>query len=209
MKTTRILAFILGVTGLGVGVFCLSHRPPQQAPTERSGPSTQSVDIVVDDRTVAGTDVFALVEPVWNAANIYDGWSEYEESLRPFTLSQRHLFAIEWYRAEVNNGGHDQFFSNSTGIVWEDAVRGFEAIGLIDGANILRTASQRIGGAARDRSMREAQLEATNASFDDLDTRFYKLEETGALDRMMLGFARGRPHDFHFRGRVERLVFTP
>ncbi|HCZ34456.1 MAG TPA: hypothetical protein DHV26_00850, partial [Cytophagales bacterium] len=30
----------------------------------------------------------------------------------------------------VSNGGHLQFYSNSTGSVWEDAVKGFKLIGL-------------------------------------------------------------------------------
>ncbi len=170
--------------------------------------ATQSVDVVVDDKTIAGSDVFALIEPVWYRVDIYKTWTEYEATLRPFSESQRHLFAIQWYRSEVANGGHDQFFFNSTGIVWEDAVKGFEAIGLLEGAGILRTASGRIEGAARDRFKRQDQLDRANADFEDLDTRFYKLEESGELDRRMLAFARQHPADFYFSGRVERFVET-
>ena len=49
--------------------------------------------------------------------------------MNPFSLPQRYVFAIQWHIGEVNNGGHYQFYDNSTGIVWEDSLKGFEVIG--------------------------------------------------------------------------------
>jgi hypothetical protein len=138
--------------------------------------------------------------------DIYGSWKRYEATLTPFTKSQRWLFAIQWYRCEVNNGGHGQFFGNSTGIVWEDAVDGLRAIGLVEAADILQLASARIGGASRERSKREAQLDAARADFADLDDQFYDLEEAGAFDAKMLTFARQHANDFDFSGTVERLI---
>lgn len=201
MSGTQIAIVVLAAVVLGVGLVYWSRHPPKSGPV-----ATQYVDVIIDDKTLAGNDVFALIEPVWDAVDIYKSWSEYEATLRPFSESQRHLFAIQWYRSEVDNGGHDQFFFNSTGIVTDHALQGLEAIGLTEGVSILRTASQRIGGAARDRSKRQAQLERAKADFEDLDERFYKLEEGGELDRKMLAFARQHPADFYFKGRVQRLV---
>jgi len=201
MTSTQIWGLVLAAIVVAGGLVFWARRTPE-APRV----ATQSVDVVIDDQTLNGSDVFALIEPVWSAVDIYKSWNEYKATLRPFSESQRHLFAIQWYRSEVNNGGHDQFFFNSTGIVWEHAVQGFEAIGLTEGADILRTASGRIGGAARDRFERQAQLERANADFEDLDSRFYRLDESGELDRKMLAFARQHPTDFYFKGRVKRLV---
>jgi len=53
-------------------------------------------------------------------------------------LPQRYIFTIEWYIAEVNNGGHDQFYFNSTGIVWKNALKGFEEIKHTKAHNILK-----------------------------------------------------------------------
>ena len=36
---------------------------------------------------------------------------------------------MHWLGAEVANRGFQQFLSNSTGIVWEDAYKGYQAIG--------------------------------------------------------------------------------
>jgi hypothetical protein len=168
---------------------------------------TVTVHVAIDDATVSSaTDVFALIEPLWDRVDIYESWERYQATLRPFTSSQRHLFAIQWYRSEVNNGGHEQFFGNSTGIVWEHAVEGLQAIGLVEAATILKSASERLGGASRDRTGREAQLEAARADFEDLDDRFFELERTGAFAQTMLTFARKHSGDFRFNGTVERIV---
>ena len=43
-----------------------------------------------------------------------------------------------WYIAEVNNGGHDQFYFNSTGIVWKDALAGFGELGIDEAVEIIQ-----------------------------------------------------------------------
>ena len=70
-----------------------------------------------------------LIQPAWETVNIYGSYEEYEESLKPYTIEQRYLLAMHWLGAEVANGGFQQFLSNSTGIVWEDAYKGYQAIG--------------------------------------------------------------------------------
>ncbi len=171
---------------------------------------TETVHVVITTSTVkTTTDAFSLIEPLWERVDIYDSWARYEATLQPFSVSQRHLFAIHWYRSEVSNGGHEQFFSNSTGIVCEHAVAALEAVGLLEGADILRAASQRLGGASRERETRQSQMESAGANFEDLDDRFFDLEGTGVLDAKMLAFARERPFDFLFDGDVKRIVLPP
>ena len=72
----------------------------------------------------ATDDMWTINEPAYWTINIYGSYDDYIESAKDFTLEQRYLNAICWYFAEVNNGGHHQFFYNSTGIVWEDALAG-------------------------------------------------------------------------------------
>jgi Domain of unknown function (DUF4375) len=168
---------------------------------------TEVVQISLDEETVLqAADILSLVEPLWERVDIYGSWEQYLATLKPFSPAQRHLFAIQWYRCEVDNGGHCQFFSNSTGIVWEHAVEGFAAIGLPEGAAILQAASDRVGGASRDRIKREAQLDSVGEDFDDLDERFYAMDETGAIDEKMLRFARAHAAEFRFDGTVERVI---
>ena len=63
-----------------------------------------------------------LIEPFWYMVSIYDSLEVYHREAEPLSDAQRKLLALFWYDAEVCNGGHSQFFFNSTGIVWKDAI---------------------------------------------------------------------------------------
>ena len=170
---------------------------------EPEGTMDGRVHVTIDRSVIAGDDAFAVIEPVWWTANIYEGPKVYEASLAPFTRPQRLLFAVHWYRAEVNNGGHDQFYFNSTGIVWRDALAGFELLGLVEFAAVLRESAQRLGGEpSLDRGARQEALERIEPDFSDIDDRFYELEKSVDLDARMIEFMRKRPEDFLFDGLV-------
>jgi hypothetical protein len=167
----------------------------------------ETVDVCVDENTVAAGDPWAVIEPVWWTANIYDGPEQYELSLLPFSRSQRLVFAVFWYRSEVNNGGHHQFYFNSTGIVWKDALEAFQAMGAPEFASILAESAARLGGSpSLDRHERSEQLEAFAPDFNDLDDRFYEAENRLNLDDRVISFIRTRPSDFFFEGKIRRAV---
>jgi hypothetical protein len=168
---------------------------------------TEKVHVVVNDNTIATGDDWAVIEPVWWLANIYDGPGAYEQSLQPFSQSQRYVFAVRWYHSEVNNGGHLQFYSNSTGIVWQDALNGLEAMGLEKAANILRISADRLGGSpSLDRQERQDQLDEHQPDFEDCDEAFYKLQERVDFEEITIDFIRHHPSDFYFVGTIERIV---
>jgi Domain of unknown function (DUF4375) len=164
------------------------------------------VDICVDEGAIAADPWVALV-PVWWTATIYDGPEQYELSLMPFSRSQRLLFAVVWYRNEVNNGGHQQFFSNSTGIVWRDALGALDAMELPNLSSILAEAATRLGGSpSLDRAERMEQLDTFAPNFRDLDRRFYEAEKKLNLDDQIAKFIRTRPAGFFFVGKIRRAV---
>jgi Domain of unknown function (DUF4375) len=167
----------------------------------------ETVHVQVDDSTIAAGDPGAVMHPVWWSANIYDGPVAYEKSLEQFSRSQRLVFAVLWYIREVNNGGHRQFYSNSTGIVWKDALEGFEALGIPRAANILRISAERMGGSpSLDRGERNEQLMSHEPDFKDLDEAFWDLQEKANLDDVIMRFIRAQPADFYFSGTIERVV---
>jgi hypothetical protein len=127
--------------------------------------------------------------------------------LKPFSHSQRVLSALHWYIAEVNNGGHEQFYFNSTGIVWPDALEAFRLIGVPEGAEIIQQSADRFADSpSRERDARQRQMEEKSPDFEDLDARFYSLQERVDLNARMLEFARAHPAEFRFTGTVERPV---
>ena len=94
----------------------------------------------------ATDDMWTINEPMYWTINIYGSYDDYLESAKSFTVEQRYLNAISWYFAEVNNGGHHQFFYNSTGIVWEDALAGLRLFKMDPLADNLQSVVDYFGG---------------------------------------------------------------
>jgi len=167
--------------------------------------------VVVDDAKIAaGVEAGHpgdVIEPVWFLSDIYHGPLVYEHTLRQFSRPQRLVRAMSLYLYEVNNGGHRQFFSNSSGIVWRDARDCFEAIGVPRGAQILSIAAERMGGEpSLERDERMEQLEAHNPDFKDLDEALYELDQRANLNKEMMLYISSLRADFYFSGTIEKVV---
>jgi hypothetical protein len=118
--------------------------------------------LTINDEVINKGDWSLIIGPVWWAVNM-DGEQEYANSLRPFSREQRYIHAIAWYLADVNNGGHSQFYLNSTGIVWKDALEAFKEIGLEQLAEIIDKSVSRIGGnPSLDQAKRREQQRSIN-----------------------------------------------
>src|SRR5690606_38992919 len=71
-----------------------------------------------------------------------------------------HLFAAHWLQSEVRNGGFDQFFANSTGVLAPEAELGFKAIGMPNAAAVIAEQMAWFGPVyPREREDRERKLE--------------------------------------------------
>ncbi len=164
------------------------------------------VDIHIDRSTIENAlGSMEIIDPVWWLASFYETPAMYEQSLARFTQAQRLVWAMHWYLAEVYNGGHDQFYSNSTGMVWADALSGFATVGFPDLEAILRESAVRLGGSpALDHSRRRAQVDELRADFDDLDQRLYTSREGGEFEDRIMDWIRQRPSEFVFDGIVRR-----
>ena len=160
--------------------------------------------IKIDDKVIETRDPMKVIDPLWWTVSIYDSKQKYEKDLKPFSLHQRDVFALMWYMAEINNGGHSQFYFNSTGIVWEDAMKGFERIGLTEGKEIIEESVKRFGTRPSfDREDRENALDKLNEDFDDLDSRFYKLDSAVNITEKIADYILKNKTAFYFEGNVE------
>jgi hypothetical protein len=193
------LKTVLLITALAV----TSCQPADNGGSSVSPVVSENKHFVVDDALIENDDVYAVIDPVWWTANIYDGVEAYERSLSSYSKQQRLVFAVTWYRSEVNNGGHDQFYYNSTGIVWPDALEAFQVIGLDSFAEVLNQSAERFSSPpSRDRDARNDQMDTDEPEFDDLDTRFYALEESVDMDAKLMEYIRRNRSDFYFDGSV-------
>ena len=157
---------------------------------------------VIDDELIDEGNVQAVIEPLWWSVSVYDGETEMYDGLERFTEPQSYVWAIQWYISEVENGGHDRFFRNFTGIVWQLALEGLNAIGCLHSAEILTEAIQRIGGSPSfDREQRLLEMKRHNAGFDDLDDAFYS--GSSSLEHALCDYIQSNREDFYFDGEVE------
>ena len=146
-----------------------------------------------------------LIQPLWYSVSIYDGLDVYNQNLKPFSDAQRKLLALFWYDSEVCNGGHDQFFFNSTGIVWKDAIEGMRMIGADQYADNFQKAVDMFGGSIPfDRGERIAAMDklSENEEFDDfeeIDT-FYYDDECMDIEQLMNDYVKLHAADFVVKG---------
>lgn len=155
----------------------------------------------VSDEQIDDGDIQSVITPLWWAVSIYDGETEMYDALDNFTDPQKYVWAVQWYYAEVENGGHDQFFYNDTGIVWSLALEGLREMGCDTVAEILEQAAHRLGGTPSfDRATRWQEMERHNAEFDDLDQEFYECDSL--LDKAIREYVRSNREDFYFDGTV-------
>lgn len=193
MKNAIILSFILLVVLLSGCDKNSNEEKTVEYKTEK---------IVVDDAVISSNDDFRVIEPVWWSVSIYDGEKQYNKDLERFSKPQRYVFAIEWYLSEVNNGGHDQFYSNSTGIVWEDAMKGFQEIGATENYNIIKESAIMLGGKPnKDREKRQDELDKYEPNFSELDDRYYASENS--MFEKLHAYIMTNSKDFYFNGEVK------
>ena len=126
------------------------------------------------------------VEPVAMRVNTGEGSKSYRQSLELFTREQRYAHAVLSYACEAYEGGHYQFFFNSSGILWEDAMKGLREIGATECAEILSAAALRAGGfPPADRAERQRMLLQLSPRFADLDARFLRTDPLSLLEDYM------------------------
>lgn len=131
-------------------------------------------------------EIFAITDPSQFSGEItqylYEKTS-YSEDLSPLNEWELTVYFVEELQSEVMNGGFDQYFINSSGDHWQEAVTACEAIGAIQTAELLRKASQAYGcELPKDREEREEAIESNaKDGYDEelsaLDSIFYAYEE--------------------------------
>ncbi len=149
-----------------------------------------------------GTDedlAWRAIEPMWNQVDIYSDGATLRAGLSSATPGQRAIFSNWWYRSEVSNGGHHQFFYNSTGILWEEALEGLRRLEEDRYAKVLESALSNFPESrpSMDRDQRMEQLERVDSQIlDKLDEDFFSLEDQGLLDERVLAYIRAHPEEF-------------
>lgn len=136
-----------------------------------------------------GDLAWAVIEPLWAAVDFSKGGGFVTETLSGATEGQRLLFAVDWCQKEVRNGGFEQFFINSAGMLWKDALAGFLAIGAKDYAVLLEKAlsifpngEAHVSKTERSKVLRSVPKQKRTALFEPLEADFYQLLDSPDTD---------------------------
>lgn len=205
---------ILILVGIGVGIFVITFLTTRILSSNKlqkndSGEEIEysEENVVIDDAVIDQDDVYNIIEPLMWDVDIYSGETSYNQSLKNYSDEQKYVFAIWEYSLEVNNGGHTQFYYNSTGIVWEDAINGFQKIGLTEYYDIIKESISRFGkNPSKDRQKRQSQLDELTSPFNDLDDRFFQLEEDKSIEEALLKYIKDNRDKFYYNGIVRKPV---
>jgi Domain of unknown function (DUF4375) len=132
-------------------------------------------------------DYWDLVDPIWEKISIYGSPDVFLEQYAASPEASRVLFAAHWCQSEICNGGFEQFFSNSTGILAPEGAEAYRKIGMPQTAALIEKAMSLFGASyPRDRDEREDALEACwgaaeddeSGPFGSMDEAFFGLIET-------------------------------
>jgi hypothetical protein len=154
----------------------------------------------VDDAELA----WRVIELAWDATRIHDGPEALAADLARLSPGQRALLALHWCVSEVMNGGFDQFFTNPSGSLAAEALRGFARIGAVESEEILRQATDIFASRPSppdltdpefDEAVDAEPFDAYQARHAPLEDRFYELVETELYPRAA-SYVRAHPEEF-------------
>lgn len=122
--------------------------------------------------------LYGVIDPTSFVFELYEsnGWDA-------MSAEQQRYYAVLIYDGEVNNGGHSQYFVNSSGDLYPAAMDGLRAVRAIQRFDILASALQLFGsdGPSTDNATRHQQLAAFSKSqhseLNALDTQYYECSE--------------------------------
>jgi hypothetical protein len=124
--------------------------------------------------------------------------------LARLTPGQRGLVALLLTDAEIQNGGFDQFFWNSSGELADEALAGTRLFGATRYESILRyaTAVYPDGEIPERRSSRQRLLDrhVPDAVLRELDERWFATWERDPLDAYVVQYVRRHPDEFFRAG---------
>lgn len=174
--------------------------------TNKAGTGKTYVKITAEDIEKI-EEFWDILDPIYWTIDIYSSYEEYLNSAKDFTLEQRYLNAISWYFMEVNNGGHFQFFDNSTGIVWEDALNGLKEFGMEELAGNFKKIVELFGGKIPfDREERWEAMDKMSEDFEELldkaDSVVYDLYDYA----FEMKYIKSHPEKFVFEGYYNKIV---
>ena len=129
-------------------------------------------------------------------------FSNEEDIVRSLSAGQQAIYVTWILEAEVNNGGFNQFYFNSSGQLADLGENAFKTIGAIQFADLVRQANTIYDETKADlEKYNDGTIESFSKSYDqnplnDLDDKFYKLYEDEPLSQIKVKYIRENVNEF-------------
>jgi len=126
--------------------------------------------------------------------------SEYGENIEKLNSSQQAFLFVENLEREINNGGFNQFYFNSSGDFSKETVNSLIEIGAEKTAKIVENANSEFdnGNVPTDRIERQNKLELieekAEENWEKCDAEFYKYQDD--LTELLIAFVLKNKSDF-------------
>ncbi len=143
-----------------------------------------------------GVSLFRRRKPAAVGPSGGQGWLVHERLVgrpigaEPLSTDERLLLALGQLRDEVNNGGFSQYFSNTAGDGFADALEAATETGNTELSDLLGRAAAVLGAPVpADRAARQARLarlaDDAVGLLDEIDRSYFELERSVDLDSAM------------------------
>ena len=126
--------------------------------------------------------------------------SEYGEKIEKLNSSQRTFLFVENLEREINNGGFNQFYFNSSGDFSQETLNALLEIGAEKTVKIVENANSEFdnGNVPKDRIKRQNKLELieekAEENWEKCDTEFYEYQDD--LTELLIAFILKNKADF-------------
>lgn len=150
-------------------------------------------DIEKAFQLLSTTDIILRIgEIIWKKITAED------DSLSNLSEAERNFIYVDTLEGQVNNGGFEQFFFNSSGEYTYQVVAAYNAIGAIKTVKIIEEAIMLfpVQPVPKDTDERRDMMEDLDESiadkWDKLDNEFYKYEES--IDELIIKYMKDNIH---------------
>ncbi|PXV63818.1 uncharacterized protein DUF4375 [Dysgonomonas alginatilytica] len=124
------------------------------------------------------------------------------EVVKGLSKGQQAIYSIWWVEAEVNNGGFNQFYFNSSGKFAEMAIDGFKVIGankfadLMIEANKIYNENKEILEGFDDGTVESFSKSYEDNPLDNMDQKFYEIYNEENLSELRITYIRKNYTEF-------------
>lgn len=157
--------------------------------------SSEIIDSISDDNLLQ-----IVFDNLWS--KLPTNYEEEYKAVMSWNKSRQAIYIIWILEAEVNNGGFNQFYFNSSGQFYKNLPDALNLVGAIKFADLTRRANKTFEKEFNQiTEHQDGTLDGFSQSYDDnplneFDEEFYSLYQTEKLDEIQVNFIRKHKNDF-------------